>query len=531
MSEKITDQVLPEFEAELRALRRIQGAMAQDAAPTARAVRQPVHTTDEIFADLGLIYQKGHGVLGMVEEWIGEEEFRRGVVQYIEANRWGNAVADDLFESLAVQAPDKDVTGVLSDFLTQPGLPVVDLTVGEAGTITMTQRRFHNHGVELEPQSWRLPLVIKYSDGDEVINHPVMMDAQTVTIETGRDIKWAVPNADSHGYYRWKSPSRMMVEMAENPVNTMSTRERATYLPNVRGLLRSGDLGGGDYLSILSSFAREAKPEMVTTVVTELGNTKGAFVTEELEDAFAVYVTETLTPALDHFGLAKKPGEDATISLLRPQLIGMLAYDGANQEMRAHCGSLVDQYLADPNAVDPAMLAVALNISALDGTAAEFKRNKERFLTTEMPAERGRFLSSLGNFRDETLQDELLAFVLSGDVRPTELFTAVGGLFGTPAGQKKMYNWMKANYAELAAFLPSGYLAYMPYFVTGCSTEMLDDARLFFADEDHNVPGTDGQLAKVSDNVIDCINLREREGEAVAEYLNSLLVDGDASYR
>jgi len=90
---------------------------------------------------------------------------------------------------------------------------------------------------------------------------------------------------------------------------------------------------------------------------------------------------------------------------------------------------------------------------------------------------------------------------------------------------------MKTNYDRIADFLPTGYLAYMPYFVTGCSQEMLTDAQLFFGQEEHSVPGTAGQLAKVSGTVTDCINLREREGQAVAEYLNSLLVEGGTTYR
>ena len=82
---------------------------------------------------------------------------------------------------------------------------------------------------------------------------------------------------------------------------------------------------------------------------------------------------------------------------------------------------------------------------------------------------------------------------------------------------------MTDNYDEITSRIPAPYAAYMPYFARGCSSERLAAARQFFSEPEHNVDGTDNQLAKASDQVMDCVNLREREGEAVADYLNGLL--------
>ena len=56
-------------------------------------------------------------------------------------------------------------------------------------------------------------------------------------------------------------------------------------------------------------------------------------------------------------------------------------------------------------------------------------------------------------------------------------------------------------------------------FARGCSQERLEAARAIFASPEHRVPGTEKQLAKVSDLVHDCVTLRKREGAAVARYL------------
>jgi hypothetical protein len=60
----------------------------------------------------------------------------------------------------------------------------------------------------------------------------------------------------------------------------------------------------------------------------------------------------------------------------------------------------------------------------------------------------------------------------------------------------------------------------------GCSLERLEAARTFFTDPARKVDGTEAQLQKLTDRVNDCVNLRQREGAAVAGYLEGLAAEG-----
>ena len=62
-------------------------------------------------------------------------------------------------------------------------------------------------------------------------------------------------------------------------------------------------------------------------------------------------------------------------------------------------------------------------------------------------------------------------------------------------------------------------VAFMPAFAGGCSEERIGQAREYFADPEHAPPGAEKELAKVSERVEDCLDLREREGERVRAYL------------
>jgi alanyl aminopeptidase len=107
-------------------------------------------------------------------------------------------------------------------------------------------------------------------------------------------------------------------------------------------------------------------------------------------------------------------------------------------------------------------------------------------------------------------------------VKPTETWQAISGLFRTEQGRERVYVWMTRNYATLAGRVPPEFTSYFPFFVSGCSEQRLEAARKFFAQPDHQVDGTEANLAKVSDQISDCVNLREREGPSVAAYLRSL---------
>ena len=91
------------------------------------------------------------------------------------------------------------------------------------------------------------------------------------------------------------------------------------------------------------------------------------------------------------------------------------------------------------------------------------------------------------------------------------------------AGRDEVFVWLQAHSDDFKAKLPPMFMGFMPFIASGCSAERLEAARIFFADPEHQAPGTETQLAKVADAVNDCVGLREREGEVVATWLNDLI--------
>jgi len=520
LGDKITQEVFPEYRLEVSSVRSTNRAMISDARPSTKPVRKPVESPAQIMEDAGMAYSKGQAVLEMTEAWIGPEAFRRGVIDYIEASAWSNAEAGDLWGALS-RASGADVEGMLSGFIEQRGVPLLTLEI-EGHTAVVSQQRFANHGIQVPAATWTIPVTLRYSADGEIRSKTFLLDEPSMRVELDEGVSWVVPNVEASGYFRWQMPRDRLLALAADAEHVMTPRERIAFLGNARGLLNAGAISGGDYLELLEAFAGDSDPEVVSAVVSGIGGVKGAFIPDEQLPAFGEYVRRTLRPALDRFGLERREGEAETVSLFRPRLIGWLGEEGAVDEVRRYARELAENYMKDPRLVDPALARTALYIAAIAGDRALNDRYRKHFEEAESPVERGRYLRVLGSFPDEQIQDEALLYALEGPVRPTEIFNIARSLPSTDASTEKVYRWLTENYDAIADKIPPNFRSLLVGFGGGCSKERLEAAAEFFTDPARIVDGTEAQLQKLTERVNDCVSLREREGPAVAEYLERL---------
>jgi len=523
MEDKITEEVFPEFNVPVDEVKSAQRVMNLDSLLSTRAMRQPVVSMDSLLQSAdALAYSKGSAVLHMVEAWIGPSAFRSGVQAYLKAHADANATADDLWNALG-KASKQDVRAVLVSFLDQPGVPLVTVEPLPGGRAKLKQTRFLNAGaVAPRAQLWRIPVALRYPNGSGTTTQRVVLTGaeQIVALEAGTTPAWIHPNADEAGYYRWSVPSAVFTRLAADAGGMLDTRERVGFLGNASALLSAGQLHGDDYVGVLEAFAIDPDPEVLGSVINGLGIVRETFFAEGREAAFAPFVRRTLAPALQRFGAVKRQGESETVTVLRPRLLEMLGDAGRDEAVLSAMERLAAAYVADAASVDPSLADAAIQLSAIRGDAALFDLYRARFEAAKVPAERRRFLSALGNFRDPALADRALDYVFTGPLRPQEITVIPRTMGAVPSEQAKTFAWMTAHYDEIAARIPADFMVFMPYFADGCSSSRVDAAKTFFADPKHAPPGTLKELARVAEGVGDCVGLDAREGESVRRYTN-----------
>ena len=150
-----------------------EAALAVDALHLTRPIEYPVGPPKEAEGMFDVLtYEKGCGVLRMLEQHIGAEVFRDGVRTYLKAHAYGNTVTSDLWDALedASGAPVRDV---MDTFILQGGHPLVSLH-GD----TLSQQPFALGPVPAGATSsigkeWRVPVAVRALPADGEPGAPV----------------------------------------------------------------------------------------------------------------------------------------------------------------------------------------------------------------------------------------------------------------------------------------------------------------------------------------------------------------------
>ena len=523
LGDKITQQVYPEFNVPLQQLEGANRAYRQDGLLSTYAMRQ--HVGEDVDPDQlfdALAYDKGEAVLGMFEEWIGPDKFRKGVLAYLAAHAWGNAEGADLWSELS-KVSGLDVAGAMATFLDQAGVPIVRATLLPGGEVELSQERYFVAGQSAPGQPlWRIPVLLRFSDGQKIYTQRVLLSeaSQRVRLAPPIEPKWLHPNADESGYYHWSVSPDQLTALAAVARAELSERERVGYVQNLGVMLDAGLLHGDEYLRGIAAFADDPSPRVGAAVLAGLETVKLTFVTARLRPAFARFVAHSLRPVLDRVGEIPKPGESVDVSTLRAQLIAMLGWDGEDTGLRSRALAQASGYLSSPASLHPTLVDPILKLSALSNDSTLYARYRMRYESAKTPEERGHFLASLGWFHDPRLVDQTLEYALHGPLRPQDIRPLLAGM-DTEELRDRVWAWSQRNYSELSEKLPAFYRPAMVRYASGCSRERLDAARVFFSNPMHRPLGTERELSELINGVSTCVSLREREGAAVARVLES----------
>ena len=523
---KVTDQVYPEFKYTVADVRTKQGAMAADALPSCRAIHQPLMAKDDPFeaADV-LTYQKGQAVLAMTETWLGEEVFREGIVLHMEKYEWKNATSDDLWLSLATAA-GAEVEDAIRSFIDEPGVPLVGVKSLGGNRVELSQQRFANYGAEMPPSKlWGIPVIMRYSDDEQVYTQRVMLDeaSQSVELMTPEAPVWIHPNGDERGYYRWSVPAVMLDRIMREDMDKLTIRERVGLINNLEAMLNAGELRGDEFLEAVRLMNSDEESDVLKAVANSVQSIYESFITEDTLEPFEVYVQKTLRPTLDQIGMDARPGEDEGIPSLRSTLMLWLGLSG-DKEVRDKMIEIAQTYEKDPASVDAALIGTAMRVAAYNGDAALFDHYVERFKSSQRPRERINYLTALASFKDRALLDKALAFTLSGDVPPHEIWRIPVFAAADHRNRAYVFEWMMANYDAIAGAMPPMYFAYtVPNFVDGNSMELVEACAEFMSVPERQNPMFDKELKKVSESVARRVAIREKEGARVDAYLRELV--------
>lgn len=475
MAARSLHQLDPDAGYQMRMLDSVLATMKVDQLMTARQMRPPVSASQEIggvFDSISL--SKGSAMLSMFERYLGEDEFRAGVRQFIQQHRYQNANAGDFVQAIAATRPDLpegQVGQVFYSFLEQPGVPFVsvDWLCNEEGetTVTAAQSRYLPVGSEGDrQQTWQLPLCVSFEDAGVVRQQCELIDQPRIEFQLDSDVcpAFLMPNAGADGYYRWSLPVEQWHSLLQSGL--LSDREVLATVDSISAAFHAGTISVQDYLALLPDILRHDSPRVVTAPLQDLKLIEEEMLLPRQIPQYRQLLAQLYEPVFTRVSPDKSLTDTGQIRL-RTDMYKLFALWLRESSLRQ---SLRDQALGylspgddknsggknlQPGSIDNNIRGIALMVAVemegeelADLMLARFQASDDAVLREEI-------LSALAHSDDAQLLDQLRNLALSGEAREIETDRILNALMASPETRIDTWRWLQANIDALIERQPA----------------------------------------------------------------------------
>jgi alanyl aminopeptidase len=520
MQARVVGDWQPGWGADVDQAQHTSRALELDGMASARAIRQPIATDDDITnAFDSITYQKGAAVLGMFEAWLGRDAFRDAVRAYLAAHADGSATSAQLFATLDATT-GKDVARALATFTDQSGAPrlSVDLACapGARPTVRLTQERSVVAGSTAEPHVWTFPVCLRTSAGRTC----TVLDAPSAELPLeGACPAWIEPNADGVGYYVSLLQGPLLNALLAH-VDALTAPERYRLLDDLIVNVNAGALPVGEALAALPALhpASAWRDAALAWQLLDLVRTR--IVPARLLPAHAALVRAVFAARAHSLGLTPRPGESFDDAQVRVTALAAAALDGEDPALVAEAHRLALAWLDDPKAVGPDVASTALVVAARHADRALFERLKQA--ATQRPDELQRRLATTGlaNVRDPQLVDAALAMTLDETLEARRRWRILTFLGANEVTGPQTFAWTRTHYAELEAKLPKpSWVQFLNVGTYACEPTAIAEYEAFFKEKVAAMEGGTRAFAQEVEDMKSCVALRKaQEASAVRFY-------------
>jgi alanyl aminopeptidase len=524
---KMVDAWRPSFGATIEQIADVQHVMDTDALRSARAVREPVHSSGEAMEAFdGLTYEKGAAVLRMIEAWLGPDTFRRGVQRYIQENAWKNARADDLFKALDFVSAQK-VGELASGFLDKPGVPSVLLAWkcgGRAGSkVDLRESEWRPLGEGGEPaRKWTLPVCV--ASDTQKAKSCFTLGAEPVTRTLGACPSWVFPNAEEAGYYRFVLDRPQLLALTRS-AGALSAADRLGLVSNAWAAVRQGSIDPSTLLEVLPSFDGEMHRVLVESIADVLGSVNETLVDATDREAFQRYVVARMAGKKPAVGWEAPRGvkEDDDRALARRTVLRTLGEIAHDKRTLDEAEKYADRWLKDPASLSADTAAVAVPLASLRAGAPRLEALRAAAKNAKNPEDRVLAIRAMGMFDDPAVLGKALDLALTDELKLSELVYLFRPVMNRPDTAALLFAWEKEHWAELRKRVPASLGRGLLVGVAGamCSRAGRDDAQAFFSTSTQGMEGVKRPLDEALEGASLCVALREHGAADVSRYLRT----------
>jgi alanyl aminopeptidase len=529
IASKASNEFWPEGEFDRVTLKGALGAMASDSLAAARQIREPIDHNDKIAGTVdGITYQKGGGVLAMLERYVGEKEFQAGVRLHLKRHQDGTATAEDFIASIADGSNRAEIGAAFHSFITQPGVPLVAATLdckdSQHPRLHLRQARYAPLGSAIKPDAsqWKIPFCASYTVEGARKSSCVLLDQreQTVDLEAGSCPANFHPNADGAGYYRFTLDEAGWRSLIGDAA-AMSPAEALVFADSLDAAFRSGTVSAALYVSGQTALANHDAWDVVDAASDYLEG-----ITRIIDET----PLRSVEPALGRIFAPRyaklESATDSGSSLLRERLQRFLIVVAKDQTMRKPLAEQAARVLGlhgepDPSAAPASEWETIFSVGVQDLGEPFFDLLLNKAAESEDPFFRQAASGALARVEDPRLVRKLQAAMLADQFKGTELIGVVFRQMGRPATTELTYSWLKENDDQIISMFPEVFRSSVVPALGGafCSVARADEWQQFVRSHAAKLPGYERALAQAVESIQLCAALKQASASSLVAAL------------
>ena len=489
MGIKIAHQLRPDLVPDTSLTQEAIYAMAADSQSVGRPIQQPIDDNMKIASAFDSItYQKGGGVLSMIESYSGPETFQRGVQRHLRQHPNGTATSEEFFAAMATAAGQPGIVDAFRSFVTQPGLPILTVKRKSATQLELTQTRYAPLGAGVSKgQSWKIPACIHFYGtlGDRKTCR--LMAETSATMATPEDIgaiTAVMPNADGAGYYRFALDDRESAALLAR-AESLPDREAMMLADSISGGFDAGAVSLQKMLDAAAALARHPNRQVSTQPGFDLLEVHDRMLDGPQRDAFRKKLAAIYGPRLQAVGVkldvAGNTADTPEVQLRRRALVYLVGLGARDPGLRQQLSEASVKSLTDPSALDAGLRDRAWAVAVQDGAPGIFDALVNA--VTAHDALAGQHASfALGLNDDPATAAKARELSLDTGVPASNALGIMFLQFGRPETRASSWDWLQKNFDSFSARMPGFFQPFMFQMLESfCDSRSRDEVKAFGA--------------------------------------------------
>jgi tricorn protease interacting factor F2/3 len=496
MATKAVDKFYPEWDFwDQFLISEMTGGLSLDSLKTSHPIDVKVKSPSDvrqIFDEIS--YNKGGCVLMMLEDFLGEKNFRVGLHNYLLKHKYSNAKGEDLWNSLA-SVSRKPVRQMMNSWVRQVGYPLIEATVKDS-KIKLQQKRFLLENEKSKNGNWIIPVSVK--TGNNLVSK---LMTKPITIPIDSRFGWFKINSGQKGFYRVKYDDEVLERLGELVrEKILSNVDRWSLQHDLFALCISNQISLKKYLEFVKCYIEEDDYLVLADIVSNLNFIYGLLSKERFGEEIKEYNKECFRRIFERLGWEQKKGEKSTDALLRNSVIsslGKLDDDEILEDSKKRFSAFLKS-----GTLNPDLRSAVYFLVAWSGDKKTYQLLRKMYRKAPSQEEKIRFLGALSNFQDTKLLSQSLQFTLSKEVRSQNLFVPISKMTANPYGKEMIWPWIKKNWNKIVVRFGVGNPVLNRIIGTMAIESNIkkeQEVKCFF--KKHKTPGTEMKLAQTLERI------------------------------